>query len=165
MQITFAGHDVSLRNRAAAVMLLSLVAGCSSSPSSSDAGDLITCQDDSRVAVYRPNLPASSTTGTLSFTLSQANPAPPAVGINTWTLRVANSSGQPVPNLPLSVLPFMPDHGHGTSVQAQVTANPDSSYSVTPLYFFMPGVWRITFSTTPDAGLNSSGVFFFCVPG
>ncbi len=159
------GRHVSLWMPPATTVVLLFVAGCSSSPSHPDGGDLITCQDDSRVAVYRPNLPASSTSGTLGFTLAQANPAPPAVGTNTWTLRVADSSGQPVPNLALSVVPFMPDHGHGTSVQAQVTANPDSSYTVTPLYFFMPGVWRITFSTTPDAGHSDTGVFFFCVPG
>ena len=57
----------------------------------------------------------------------------------------------------------MPDHGHGTSVNATVSANPDGTYTVAPLYFFMPGVWRITFWI----GSNQAdvGEFFFCVPG
>src|SRR5262249_46655377 len=165
MQIFFVRQNVSLTMGAATALVVSLVAGCSSSPSHPDGGDLITCQYDSRVALYRPSRPASSTSGTTRFTLVEGNPAPPAVGINTWTLRVADSSGQPLPNLALSVDLYMPDHGHRASVVAQATSNGDGNYTVTPLYFFMPGVWRITFSTTPDAGSSGSGVFFFCVAG
>jgi hypothetical protein len=36
---------------------------------------------------------------------------------------------------------------------------------VTPLYLFMPGVWRITFTVpaTTDGGVPDSVAFFFCV--
>ncbi len=44
----------------------------------------------------------------------------------------------------------MPDHGHGTSVNASVTANSDGTYTVAPLYFFMPGVWRINLRRSPQ---------------
>jgi hypothetical protein len=163
LQLTFARHDVSLWMLPATAVVF-LVASCGSNSSNPDGG-VISCQDDARVATYRPNLTVSSVSRAMSFTLVQANPAPPAVGTNTWTLQVADSSGRVIPNLSLSVDPFMPDHGHGTSVRASVTPNPDGSYTVAPLYFFMPGVWRITFSTTPDAGQTDSAVFFFCVPG
>ena len=68
----------------------------------------------------------------------------------------------------ITVTPFMPDHGHGTSVRAVVTAQPDGSFSVTPLYLFMAGVWRVTIAVgvgASDAGASESVAFFFCVAG
>lgn len=149
--------------------LLALAAGCGSSgggtppPATPDAGDLITCQNDPRVMSYAPGLSVTSTSGTRKYVLLSADPAPPARGTDTWSMRITDASNQPQPSLSVGVLPFMPDHGHGTSVNATVTANADGTYTVQPLYFFMPGVWRITFWI----GTNQSdvGEFFFCVPG
>ena len=104
----------------------------------------------------------ASASKALTFALLQSNPGPPAKGNDTWTIKVTDASSQPQPNLSISVLPFMPDHGHGTSVNASITNNHDGTYTVAPLYFFMPGVWRITFTTASPA---DSAVFFFCVPG
>ncbi len=165
MQVLLARRDGPLWLLPATALILSFIAGCSSQSSNPDGGDVIDCRDDTRVATYAPNLFVFSAAHTMRFTLVQANPAPPAQGINTWTLRVADSSGQALPNLALSVDPFMPDHGHGSSVRAQANPNGDGTYTITPLYFFMPGVWRITFTNTVDAGIGDSAVFFFCVPG
>jgi hypothetical protein len=95
--------------------------------------------------------------------LSAADPAPPAIGVNTWTIKVEDGAGAAMPAAALKVLPFMPDHGHGTSVKASVTAQPDGSMSVTPLYLFMGGVWRVEFN--PDAGTADPVDFFFCISG
>jgi hypothetical protein len=129
-----------------------------------DAGDLITCQNDPRVATYAPGLSVTSTSGTRKFVLLSSDPAPPARGTDTWKLRITDAAGNNQPGLSASVLPFMPDHGHGTSVNATVTAESDGTYTVAPLYFFMPGVWQITFSVPPNQ-MNDVGVFYFCVPG
>jgi hypothetical protein len=141
-------------------------AGCgsSSTPSQPDAGDLITCQNDPRVATYAPGLSVSTTSGTRKFVLVSSDPAPPARGTDTWTLRITDAGGTAEDGLSVSVLPFMPDHGHGTSVNATVTANSDGTYTAAPLYFFMPGVWRITFSTPPNQ-LSDVADFYFCIPG
>jgi hypothetical protein len=151
----------------AAALLLGV--GCGSSGGGgptpqSDAGNLITCQNDPRVATYTPGLSVTSTSGTRKFILLSSQPAPPARGTNTWQLRITDAAGQNEPGLSVSVLPFMPDHGHGTSVNASVTANPDGTYTAAPLYFFMPGVWRVTFATPPNQ-MNDVADFFFCVPG
>jgi YtkA-like len=127
-----------------------------------DAGDVIDCSADPRVFTYTAGMTVASASKALTFALVQSSPAPPAKGNDVWTLKVTNSSGAAQPNLGMSVLPFMPDHGHGTSVNASITDNKDGTYTVTPLYFFMPGVWRITFSTATP---SDSAVFFFCVPG
>src|SRR5262249_40017779 len=89
-------------------------------------------------------------------------PAPPARGTDTWSMRITDAAGTTQPGLTVGVLPFMPDHGHGTSVNASVTANPDGTYTVAPLYFFMPGVWRISFWIGPNQA--DVGEVFFCVP-
>ena len=148
--------------------LLALGLGCGSSggnptPSTPDAGDLITCQNDPRAMTYAPGLSVTSTSGTRKYVLLSADPAPPARGTDTWSLKITDAAGSAQSGLTVGVLPFMPDHGHGTSVNATVTTNADGTYTVAPLYFFMPGVWRITFWI----GSNQAdvGQFFFCVPG
>ncbi len=148
--------------------LVALALGCGSSsggPNNTppDAGDLITCQNDPRVMTYAQGLTVTSTSGTRKYVLLSANPAPPARGTDTWSIKITDAGGTSQPGLTVGVLPFMPDHGHGTSVNATVTANPDGTYKVDPLYFFMPGVWRISFWI----GTNQAdvGEFFFCVPG
>src|SRR5262249_10825211 len=100
---------------------------------------------------------------TRKYVLLSADPAPPQRGTDTWALKVTDAAGANQAGLSVGVLPFMPDHGHGSSVNAAVTAHAGGPPTVTPLYFFMPGVWRITFWI----GSNQSdvGEFFFCVPG
>lgn len=149
--------------------LIALAAGCGSSsggnppPPTPDAGDLITCQNDPRVMNYTPGLSVTSTSGTRKYVLLTVDPNPPARGTDTWTMRITDAGGTAQPGLTVGVLPFMPDHGHGTSVNATVTSNADGTYTVAPLYFFMPGVWRISFWI----GTNQAdvGQFYFCVPG
>ena len=138
------------------------LAACGKGTSDADAGDVVNCQDDPRVTAFAPNLSVKSASGAMLYTLVSATPAPPARGNDTWTIHVTDASGQPLPNLSLSVLPFMPDHGHGTSVTASVTAKGGGDYTVTPLYFFMPGVWRISFN---PVGSSDVANFWFCVPG
>lgn len=159
------------------VASFSLLAGCGGSSSASngvdagvatadDVGDsgLITCQNDARVSAYTAGMAKSTTSGRLTYSITSADPSPPARGVNGWTIRVTDATGTPKAGLAIDVLPFMPDHGHGSSVEASVTANPDGSYTVGNLYFFMAGVWRVTFSTPSGAGTESVD-FFFCVPG
>ena len=145
------------------MMIALLLAGCGSSSSNQpDGGEVIDCSSDPRVFTYQAGMTVASASKALTFALLQSNPGPPAKGNDTWTIKVTDASSQPQANLNISVLPFMPDHGHGTSVNASITNNHDGTYTVAPLYFFMPGVWRITFTTASPA---DSAVFFFCVPG
>src|SRR5512144_792911 len=98
-----------------AAALLGPLLGCGSSGGSSpqptpDAGDLITCQNDPRVMNYAPGLSVTSTSGTRKYVLGSADPAPPARGTDTWSMRITAGQGQAQPGLTVSVLPFMPDH-------------------------------------------------------
>jgi hypothetical protein len=40
----------------------------------------------------------------------------------------------------------------------------EDGYTITPLYFFMPGLWQVTLQAMTPAG-DDSTVFNFCVPG
>ena len=147
----------------ASIVLALLAASCGKgSESPADAGEVIDCSTDARVMTYAPGMSVASTNKALTFALLSSNPGPPAKGNDTWIIKVTDTTSQPQPALNLSVLPFMPDHGHGTSVNASITNNHDGTYTVAPLYFFMPGVWRITFASASPA---DTAVFYFCVPG
>lgn len=149
------------------VAAVSLSACGSSTTTTPDAGNgvVIDCTHDSRVLQYAPNVSVTSANGALDFILVDSTPAPPARGTNVWSMRITNTSGANQPNMPVNVLPFMPDHGHGTSITASMTANADGTYTVQPLYLFMAGVWRVTFTTMPASGPSDTADFFFCVEG
>jgi hypothetical protein len=153
-------------HRSSAPIQIAALAGalfaCGSSSSAADAGDVVNCQTDARVSTYAPNMSVKSSAGAMTFALVQSSPSPPARGNDTWTIHVTDASGQPLPNLSLSVQTFMPDHGHGAPVVAAITANGGGDYTVTPLDFFMPGVWRIRFTS---AGSADTTDFWFCIPG
>jgi len=96
--------------------------------------------------------------------LMSSSPAPPARGNDTWAFKVLDANNQPVSGATINVTPYMPDHRHGTQVVPTVMAQPDGSFTVTPLYFFMPGLWTITFDITAAAGTDSVE-YAFCVEG
>ncbi len=112
---------------------------------------------------YAPNLTVAGKQG-MKVVLLSGSPVPPTRGTNTWKVRVLDPSGNQAQNATVVAKPFMPDHGHGTNVQPVVTANPDGTFDVAPLYLFMPGLWQVTFEIkSPTA--SDSVVFAFCVAG
>ncbi len=152
------------RSGLAAAVVLAAACGAGGAPADGGAdGDVVTCQADPRVDAYSANLAKRSASGAYQVVLVKADPAPPAIGVNTWTIRVEDGGGAPMPSVALKVLPFMPDHGHGTSVKATVTPQADGTASVTPLYLFMGGVWRVEFN--PQDGAADPVDFFFCIDG
>ncbi|GAC1352272.1 MAG: hypothetical protein NVS3B20_22550 [Polyangiales bacterium] len=96
--------------------------------------------------------------------LVEGDPAPPSKGNNTWILRVLDKTDHAVTDAVVDVKPFMPDHGHGTSVLAKASPTADGTYRVAPLYMFMPGLWQVTF-TAKTGDLTDSAVFTFCIEG
>ena len=139
-----------------------------SSPPTVDAGEsdsaTISCTGDSRNDTYTPNLEKAGASGVYRFTLLSATPAPPIRGTNSWSLRVTDATGAVIQGATIEITPYMPDHGHGPSVKAAATEESDHSYTVTPLYFFMPGLWQVTFKASV-ADKSDTAVFTFCVEG
>ena len=59
---------------------------------------------------------------------------------------------------------MMPDHGHGTPVNAEVTVMPTpGQYELSPVNLFMTGYWEITLELTLPKGETDSVMFGFCV--
>jgi hypothetical protein len=159
---------------AAAVAGLALVA-CSSTSSSNgtttqddsdDSGIVISCENDSRVMQYASGMSVASTSGNVKVALMAATPAPPEVQLNTWTLSVTDASGNAIPNAAPVMVPWMPDHGHGPSVQPTIAPMGDGkTFTVTDIDLFMAGVWRLTISATPTAVIPDQVVYYFCIEG
>lgn len=85
-----------------------------------------------------------SRSGGLQLTL-RWSPAIPVKGNNAAELTIVDATTlASVDGLALSVVPWMPAHGHGTSAQPVVTAGEGPGvFVVTPLYLFMAGEWQL----------------------
>ena len=80
----------------------------------------------------------------------------------TWTLQILDASDKPVSGATFPTLhPWMPLHGHGTS-EVMVTSGSNGTYTLTPLYFYMPGLWE-TDITAQSGTEKDSTSFYFCM--
>ena len=129
---------------------------------------MISCAHDPRVQDFSDGLTHQGDSGKLSFVIVASNYAPPAVATNKWTLKVVDASGQAMNDATLTFPkgqhpadPWMPDHSHGALPAAAVN-NMDGTYTVTPLYFFMGGVWSLKVDATAGS-VTDSTTFTFCV--
>ena len=144
--------------------------GCSqASPAAGDAGAPPAdgtpsfCATDVRAQSYHPGLQQAGKAGKLAVQLDSIAPAPVARGDNRWTFTLLDAAGAPVTGATVSVLPYMPDHRHGSAITPAVApGTKPGEYVLSRLNLFMPGLWQITL--TPVAGaLTDDVVFTFCV--
>jgi hypothetical protein len=97
-------------------------------------------------------------------TFVSSDPAPPIKGDNSWVLDFTDLDGAPLTDLSMVAIPMMPDHGHGTPINAIVTAlDEPGRYEITPVNLFMTGYWAITIDVTLTGGEQDSLMFGFCV--
>ena len=73
--------------------------------------------------------------------------SPPVVGYDAVELTITDGTGAALKGLMVSVVPWMPAHGHGASVAPTVTEkDPDlypGVYLAAPLDFYMSGTWQL----------------------
>jgi hypothetical protein len=116
-----------------------LLAACSSEPAASGAD-----------ATFPPDpiTTAPSDSGALVLAVRTAPSQPPPRGTCTVELSITNAAGAPKDGLTLDIVPWMPAHGHGTSIRPSVVGKGGGKYLVTDVSLFMPGEWelRTTFS-------------------
>src|SRR5258705_7078194 len=131
---------------------------CGSGSKTNDGASMgdaaIGCLNDPRAQIYTANMQQKGYGNLLTFVLTEADPAPPAKGINTWTVKLLDGAANVVTGGTVTASPFMPDHGHGSSVVPETTPTGDG-YTVAPLYFFMPGLWQVTLQAMTPAGNDS----------
>ena len=151
-------------------LLLACLAACGGSKSSQPDADITSfnCAADTRGETYAPGLDHPEATA--DFKLLSSNPAPPSRGNNTWLLQInamaAGVVGDPMAGLEndMTVTPFMPDHQHGSPIDAVITpvANMPGQYQLDPVNLWMPGVWQTTIAFN-NGTTQSSTVFTFCL--
>lgn len=175
------GHGASrlrrmqLANRRSAIAFAATLAaisliGCGGGDGGAraDAGSdarFVSCVGDPRADAYRPGLAKAGSAGAYTVTLVDAQPITAEKGTNRWTIRVTDVAGAPVDGMTIAVVPFMPDHNHGSSMDPVVRpSGSPGEYVVDPLYFFMLGLWRVTLTLTPPAPAAADvAVFHACV--
>lgn len=74
--------------------------------------------------------------------------SPPVVGYDAGELTITDTTGAPVTNLTLAIVPWMPAHGHGASVAPTVSETSSGVYVAAPLDFFMSGTWQLLTTIT-----------------
>jgi hypothetical protein len=95
-----------------------------------------------------PNFPADalmvlpSSSGGLRIEV-RTDPQPPVRGSIRGQLVITGPGGEAVDGLDVAVVPWMPAHGHGTSVQPTVSRQDDGSFLVDQLYLYMAGTWEL----------------------
>jgi hypothetical protein len=127
-----------------------------------DTAAAVDCSTETRADTYMLGLSKTGEQVRVSFV--DAMPAPPARGDNIWTLEVMDLNDVPMDGMAVEATPFMPDHQHGTTVVATVTAgqNP-GQYVAEPVNLFMAGLWEVTLDFTLPDMTTDSVVFRFCV--
>ena len=116
---------------------------------------------------YVDNLEKPGKSQQVVFTLVSAEPTPPSIGSNHWTIDVRDNDGQPITGLKLSAATWMPLHAHGSPIVASSVEQGAGRYRVSPVELFMPGLWEITLSANggelAGAVVDDKAVFRFCV--
>lgn len=124
------------------------------------------CAADTRGETYMIDLDHKGDSGILDFKLHAAVPAPPARLENQWDIEISPmtgaSAGEGVAGGHLSVVPYMPDHGHISPEKPVVTDMDKGMYHLDKVFLWMPGVWETTIQATTSAGTDST-VFRFCI--
>lgn len=120
------------------------------------------CGDGAAQNVGFGTSPLTTTDGQAVHAALFTSPQPPERGLNEAKLTLTGAAGQPLDGLMLTVTPWMPQHGHGTSVSPTVTPNGNGTWTVSNLYLAMPGQWQLRVDVS--GAVNDELVASFDIP-
>lgn len=122
------------------------------------------CLTEDRDDPYVPGMEKVGAAG-YRVALVASVPGPPEKGDNHWTVQVHDATGAARDDLGLDVIPWMPDHGHGTPVAESVTATGvDGVYEIDRVNLWMRGLWTNRISILDPQGAELDRVTFaFCI--
>jgi len=159
--VNYAAGMSSVARLSVALLLAATAAACGGGDD-----DTLTynCEAEDRDEAFTAGM-VKTTPGGRTITLLSSMPAPPARDDNTWEVTIAQG-GQPYTG-DVEVKPFMPDHRHGTPIEAVATPveGTPGLYEVSPVNLWMPGLWEITVSAKLSDTEKDSVVFRFCITG
>lgn len=121
---------------------------------------------DARAHVYLPGMVATGERGIVEVILLGATPPPPLKGQSQWSLLVRPIDGTRPDGAMVTVVPRMPDHGHGAGIPVVVTSGFQSGqYQAAPVNLFMPGYWLTTVNIKLADGRTDLARFGFVIGG
>lgn len=138
-----------------AILCAALLAGCGAETTPSGSSNTADFPDE-------PLLAQASDGGQLTIELRTSPSQPPARGLSIVELSIADAQGDPMDDLVVTAVPWMPDMGHGTSVKPTVTNAGGGKYEIDNVNMFMPGRWDLR--TEMTGPLDDSATFAFQIP-
>lgn len=90
------------------------------------------------------------------------DPDPPISGNNSLEFVLAEDDGAPLIGAQVTVTPFMPSMGHGSTQDPVVEETEDGNYLATNIVYTMNGEWRLTIDVE-TASLSDTFVLFYDV--
>jgi hypothetical protein len=151
----------------AALALVACDSGSSQDESNDESNDESTgavqdCSTETRDDTYMLGLTKAGEHVQVKFI--DAVPAPPARFDNTWTVELLDMDDAPMPDMPMAVTPFMPEHQHGSTVVTHVEPGAEpGQYVLDPVNLHMPGLWDVTIDVTLPDMTTDSVTFTFCI--
>jgi hypothetical protein len=98
-----------------------------------------------------------------SFEITQATPATPVLGTNTWQLHISKPDGTELgDDAAVELTCSMPTHSHGCGVTPTLTRTGPGLYQFTPLIFSMPKHWDVRITVT-DGKTIDAAAFPVCI--
>lgn len=142
-----------------------LLGACDGDEPMEDAGDdmmqMSLCEVEDRADDFTIGLSKSGER--VDVEVAEAMPADPVRGDNTWTITITDGDGVAAEGLTVDAKPWMPDHGHGSAVEEDVTDLGGGQYTLDPLNLFMAGYWEVTLEVTDADGNEDEVMIGVCV--
>jgi YtkA-like len=82
--------------------------------------------------------------------------SPPVVGYDASEMTITDRTGAPATGLTLTIVPWMPAHGHSASVAPTVSETSPGVYVAAPLDFYMSGTWQLLTTITGTGSIDDS---------
>src|SRR5688572_14991415 len=120
-----------------------------------DDGTSYNCEAETRDDEFVIGLVKPGESSRIEFKLLSSDPAPPARGNNTFILQLSTMAApvMPVEGASLNIMPFMPDHQHGTGIPVVTTPMTEAGqYKLDPVNLWMPGLWEVRIQASGASG-------------
>jgi YtkA-like len=131
-------HRVRLTTALITLAALSL-AGCATPPADLDL-----------------SLRKASSAGAYQVALVPPTTAPAINQIHSWTVKVSDTTGNPVHDAVFTVGGGMPQHGHGLPTKPRVSNELEGgTYRIDGMKFSMPGWWEIKLNIRGNQGADT----------
>jgi hypothetical protein len=125
-------HIANVIRRALALLGIAFVGGCAGAPATAPG----------EITFAGAPLETVTSSGGLHIEM-RWSPSSPVKGADAVELTFLDAAGAIVDGLDVAVVPWMPAHGHGTSVQPETTASATGTLIASPLYLYMSGEWQV----------------------